>query len=100
MKHLLSDFDLSRDEVHEILKLSERIKRNPEKYGDSLNGKTLVMLFELASLRTRISFEAGMNRLGGHAIFYSIEGASPGARPSRTGSRTSTSTWTASWPGC
>jgi ornithine carbamoyltransferase len=74
MKHLLSDFDLSRDEVHEILKLSERIKRNPEKYGDSLNGKTLVMLFELASLRTRISFEAGMNRLGGHAIFYSIEG--------------------------
>ena len=74
MKHLLSDFDLSRDEVHEILKLSERIKRNPEKYGDSLEGKTLVMLFELASLRTRISFEAGMNRLGGHAIFYSIEG--------------------------
>ncbi len=74
MKHLLSDFDLSRDEVHEILKLSERIKRNPEKYGDSLNGKTLVMLFELASLRTRISFEAGMNRLGGHAIFYSVEG--------------------------
>jgi ornithine carbamoyltransferase len=74
MKHLLSDFDLSRDEVHEILKLSERIKRNPEKYGDSLKGKTLVMLFELASLRTRISFEAGMNRLGGHAIFYNIEG--------------------------
>jgi ornithine carbamoyltransferase len=74
MKHLLSDFDLSRDEVYEIMKLSERIKRNPEKYGDSLKGKTLVMLFELASLRTRISFEAGMNRLGGHAIFYSIEG--------------------------
>jgi ornithine carbamoyltransferase len=74
MKHLLSDFDLSSDEVHEILKLSERIKRNPEKYGDSLRGKTLVLLFELASLRTRISFEAGMNRLGGHAIFYSIEG--------------------------
>lgn len=74
MKHLLSDFDLSSDEAHEILKLSERIKRNPEKYGNSLKGKTLVMLFELASLRTRISFEAGMNRLGGHAIFYSVEG--------------------------
>jgi ornithine carbamoyltransferase len=41
-----------------------------------MKGKNLVMLFELASLRTRISFEAGMNRLGGHAIFYSIEGGS------------------------
>jgi ornithine carbamoyltransferase len=39
-----------------------------------MRNKTLIMLFELPSLRTRISFEAGMNRLGGHAIFYSIEG--------------------------
>jgi ornithine carbamoyltransferase len=74
MRHILSDLDLSRGEVNEILNLSERIKKNPTKYEDSLRGKTLVMLFELASLRTRISFEAGMNRLGGHAIFYSIEG--------------------------
>jgi ornithine carbamoyltransferase len=73
MRHILSDLDLSRGEVNEILNLSERIKKNPTKYEDSLRGKTLVMLFELASLRTRISFEAGMNRLGGHAIFYSIE---------------------------
>jgi len=39
-----------------------------------MRNKTLIMLFELASLRTRISFEAGMNMLGGHAIFYSVEG--------------------------
>lgn len=74
MKHILSDFDLSRGEVLEILSLSERIKANPAKYADSMKNKTLIMLFELPSLRTRISFEAGMNRLGGHAIFYSIEG--------------------------
>ncbi|MCJ7572735.1 ornithine carbamoyltransferase, partial [Candidatus Bathyarchaeota archaeon] len=70
----LSDFDLSGKEVLEILDLSSRIKENPLNYGDSLKGKTLIMLFELASLRTRVSFESGMNQLGGHAIFYSIEG--------------------------
>jgi ornithine carbamoyltransferase len=70
----LSDFDLSGKEVLEILDLSSRIKENPLKYGDSMKGKTLIMLFELASLRTRVSFESGMNQLGGHAIFYSIEG--------------------------
>ena len=74
MKHVLSDFDLSGKEVLEILDLSSRIKENPLKYGDSMKGKTLIMLFELASLRTRVSFESGMNQLGGHAIFYSIEG--------------------------
>ena len=74
MKHVLSDFDLSGKEVLEILDLSGRIKEKPLNYGDSLKGKTLIMLFELASLRTRVSFESGMNQLGGHAIFYSIEG--------------------------
>ena len=72
MMHILSDFDLSKDDVLEILDISETIKANPEKYSDSMKNKTLIMLFELASLRTRISFEAGMSRLGGHAIFYSI----------------------------
>jgi len=74
LKHVLSDFDLSGKEVLEILDLSSRIKENPLNYGDSMKGKTLIMLFELASLRTRVSFEAGMNQLGGHAIFYNIEG--------------------------
>ncbi|UCD45368.1 MAG: ornithine carbamoyltransferase [Candidatus Bathyarchaeota archaeon] len=70
---LLSDFDLTRNEIEEILALSEKIKATPAKYADVMKNKTLIMLFELASLRTRISFEAGMNMMGGHAIFYSIE---------------------------
>lgn len=74
MEHLLSDFDLSKEKIQEILSISGKIKANPENYSDSMKNKTLIMLFELASLRTRISFEAGMNRLGGHAIFYSITG--------------------------
>jgi ornithine carbamoyltransferase len=74
LKHVLSDFDLSGQEVLEILNLSGKIKKNLLKYSGSLKGKTLIMLFELASLRTRVSFESGMNQLGGHAIFYNIEG--------------------------
>ncbi len=73
-RHILSDFDLTREEVVEILDLSEKIKLRPGKYGDALEGRTLIMLFELPSLRTRISFEAGMTQLGGHAIFYGVEG--------------------------
>ena len=76
MPHILNDFVISNTDVTEILDLSERIKHRPEKYKTRLFGKTLIMLFELSSLRTRISFEAGMNQLGGHAIFYSIEGGS------------------------
>jgi len=72
-RHVLSDFDLARDEVIEVLDLSERIKQNPGEYLGALEGRTLIMLFELASLRTRISFEAGMTQLGGHAIFYGVE---------------------------
>ena len=50
--HLLSDFDLTKEQVHEILDLSAEIKGNPGKYGDSMKNKTLIMLFELASLTT------------------------------------------------
>jgi ornithine carbamoyltransferase len=73
MKHLLSDFDLSTEELSEILKISEEIKRSPGKYRHTLDNKTLIMLFELPSLRTRISFEAGMTELGGHAIYYGVD---------------------------
>jgi ornithine carbamoyltransferase len=73
MKHILSDWDITPKEVNTILEISKKIKNNPKKYSEALEGKTLIMLFELASLRTRISFEAGMTQLGGHAIMYSVE---------------------------
>ncbi len=46
--HLLSDFDLSKNDIEEIRALSEKIKANPTDYGDSMKNKTLIMLFELA----------------------------------------------------
>ena len=73
MKHVLSDWDLIPEQVTQILHISEKIKSKPSLYKHTMEGKTLIMLFELASLRTRISFEAGMTQLGGHAIMYGVE---------------------------
>jgi len=73
MKHILSDWDMNPAQVKTILETSVKIKSNKKNYSKALEGKTLIMLFELASLRTRISFEAGMTQLGGHAIMYGVE---------------------------
>jgi ornithine carbamoyltransferase len=73
MKHILTDFDLSKEELMQVLDKSAEIKATPMDFGDVMKNKTLVMLFELSSLRTRISFETAMNQMGGNAIFYSIE---------------------------
>jgi ornithine carbamoyltransferase len=73
LKHILSDWSLTPEETAKVLETSEKIKKNPSDYMHSMEGKTLIMLFELPSLRTRISFEAGMTQLGGHAIMYGVE---------------------------
>ena len=62
--------DLSSAEVRAILKLGHDVKRNPQKYRRALDAKQMVLMFEKASLRTRLSFEAGINTLGGNAIFF------------------------------
>ena len=69
MKHLLTLKDYTKKDITQIIDLGIKIKKNPEKYSKALKNKTLVMLFEKSSTRTRTSFEAGMTQLGGHAIF-------------------------------
>ncbi|NOZ80238.1 MAG: ornithine carbamoyltransferase [DPANN group archaeon] len=73
MEHLRSLNDVSPDEIRDIIILAKGIKADPASYDEALAGKTLLMLFEKPSLRTRVSFETGMTRMGGHAIFYSIK---------------------------
>ncbi|MEE9386942.1 MAG: ornithine carbamoyltransferase [Nannocystaceae bacterium] len=73
MKHLLSLADCSTQEIRGLLELGLRVKRNPKKYATSLVGKTLGMIFQKHSTRTRVSFEVGMCQLGGHALFLSEE---------------------------
>lgn len=69
---LLSLNDVSTEFILDVIEKAQDIKKNPEKYSSSLKGKTLLMIFEKPSLRTRISFEVGMTQLGGHAIYYDV----------------------------
>jgi ornithine carbamoyltransferase len=66
---LCSVGDLSSAEVRAILRLGHDVKRNPREYRHALDAKQMVLMFEKASLRTRLSFEAGINTMGGNAIF-------------------------------
>ena len=67
-KDFLTLKDYSGDEIEYILKLSEEIKKDKNKYSKILEGKNIAMLFDKHSTRTRISFEAGINQLGGKAL--------------------------------
>lgn len=73
MRHLLKLMDLSSNEINEILNLADQLKYE-KKHGIEhhlLKGKTLGMIFEKSSTRTRVSFEVGMYDLGGSALFLS-----------------------------
>ena len=66
---LCSIADLSSAEVRALLKLGHEVKRNPREYRHALDAKQMVLMFEKASLRTRLAFETGINTMGGNAIF-------------------------------
>jgi len=73
MKHLLKMLDLSQQEIFDILDLADKLKYQT-KHGiphPILEGKTLGMIFQKASTRTRVSFETGMYQLGGYPLFLS-----------------------------
>ncbi len=73
MKHLLKLMDLSKDEILNILDLADKLKyekknKIPHKH---LEGKSVGLIFEKSSTRTRVSFEVGVYELGGHPMFLS-----------------------------
>ena len=70
-KDFIEIHDYTADEVLEIFELARDMKAAPKKFSGTLQGRTLAMIFEKSSTRTRVSFEVGMFQMGGHALFLS-----------------------------
>jgi ornithine carbamoyltransferase len=69
MKDLISIRDINVDEIISLINLADEIKKYPNKYSSKLKGKSIALLFQKTSTRTRISFESGIYQLGGNAIY-------------------------------
>jgi ornithine carbamoyltransferase len=67
----LSVDDLSPEELGQILDLSEKVKADPASYAGALEGRSIALVFEKASTRTRVSFEVGVFQMGGHPLVLS-----------------------------
>jgi ornithine carbamoyltransferase len=68
-RHFLSLKDWSREEIEALFELAAGMKADPVTWSEALKGKSLAMIFQKPSTRTRVSFEAGMFQLGGQALF-------------------------------
>ena len=81
-KHLLSISDLTKEEVYQILETAKTLKQDLliGRAHELLKNKTLGMIFQKPSLRTRVAFEAAMTQLGGHAIYLGPEDIKLGRR--------------------
>lgn len=84
MKHFLSLADLSSEEINHLLNLAVELKDEWRQGGNRplLKGKTLGMIFQKPSLRTRVSFDMAMLHLGGHALYLSPNEIQLGVRES------------------
>ncbi|MFA5090943.1 MAG: ornithine carbamoyltransferase [Candidatus Omnitrophota bacterium] len=79
-KDLISIKDLSAEEITEIFDLTRKLKKNKSAFVRILAGKTLALIFQKPSNRTRVSFEVGMYQLGGHSIYLGPEEINLGVR--------------------
>ena len=81
-RDFISIHDWTVDEIEHLFESAQDMKKNPSAYWKVLDGKTLAMIFEKQSLRTRVTFQVGIQQLGGHAIILTPADISLGKRES------------------
>src|SRR4051812_47238141 len=81
-KHLLSIGELSTDELQALIQSAIKLKQQPIDTTSPLLNKSMAMIFDKSSLRTRLSFEVGMTQLGGHAVYLAPDDIKLGTRES------------------
>lgn len=82
VKDFLSIRDFTPQQIRHFLHVATQVKMHPNAYHTSLRGKTLAMIFEKPSLRTRVTFDVGMEELGGHPLYLSPAEINLGKRES------------------
>ena len=80
LDNFLADDQLNKDELLALIELAIKIKNKPEDYNQVLAGKSVAMIFEKPSLRTHVSFDMGINKLGGHALYLGQQNGKLGER--------------------
>jgi len=80
LNHFLADDQLNKSQLLALIELAINIKNNPHDYNQALAGKSVAMIFEKPSLRTHVSFDMGINKLGGHALYLGQQNGKLGER--------------------
>ncbi len=78
--NFLADDKLNKTQLLALIELAINIKNNPADYSQALAGKSVAMIFEKPSLRTHVSFDMGINKLGGHALYLGQQNGKLGER--------------------
>nr|WP_252727497.1 ornithine carbamoyltransferase [Colwellia sp. C2M11] len=80
ISNFLADDQLNKKQLLALIELAIHIKNNPADYSQVLAGKSVAMIFEKPSLRTHVSFDMGINKLGGHALYLGQQNGKLGER--------------------
>lgn len=82
LTQLLCLAELDQSQLSALLDLALKIKQSPQTYQHALQGRSVALLFEKPSLRTRVSFDVGIHRLGGHSVYLDLQDGAMGGRES------------------
>jgi len=80
LEHFLADDQLNKEQTKALIDLAINIKNNPTYYNQALAGKSVAMIFEKPSLRTHVSFDMGIAKLGGHSLYLGQQNGKLGER--------------------